>query len=732
MLIQIDSDVVFYITMFFTILVVPVLYYCYRIVSQVVSFYVSKYTRDHCVSIFQQNETFVRDILNTSFGLVDRIENHINQYCSINFFSKLFNDIYGLLAILITTRNSSETETKPEVSTCEDPCPLVIDDSVFSRTNSTTRYEPKCDTNYIPRHGPTSFGKCPLCPIDAPACPLYSDNYCNTNGRCPIDAPSCRSYSDNYCNTNRRCPADLSFVDNNCGYVCGNTGCNNLCDIRSFVMDQTNSYCTSKMNNDSHMCCPFRKCADNYESCDDSEILCSTWERVDSSTNEQVDRGFCDNKTAGSTKCLSSECQVDDTPVKTRKSSTRSLPKKAKLHRRDRKFSRSKPCTMRDDRCNSSSNVKSCTSTNNMCQTPLDTTTAPSTPSTTSGFMATISDTMKNPVCTELFKSFIMPMIMQNSTNSIKTINASDLTDQNSPDYWKKTINNLVNNMNSPPTEQETNLDRTNILSNILKSIPKDTIDSITTERNQERMDDYMRIFSDAFKSSMSAQSTQSTQSTQSSSNKYVDGVSPESDGIRVYRCTVPVECNSSLSTNESDCIVSTNCADSDIMDSKTIMTLVESLSSPNKCQTMMEAAKIFDDPTDMAFDCTNLTCADALNEINRLAQELNITAQSWDEYCKIIFTTPLTVDFSKIPNQRISDLLRLICCVVANSSECRCESSDSDSDGTKIYCSPFVTSSTRTGNEPNTCLNDDTKLSNVIVVSDDDILSELHDIMKC
>jgi len=152
-------------------------------------------------------------------------------------------------------------------------------------------------------------------------------------------------------------------------------------------------------------------------------------------------------------------------------------------------------------------------------------------------------------------------------------------------------------------------------------------------------------IFMDAFSKALTPkpQNTQQTTTPNTNCSAYVDGISPESDGIRVY--SKEKESVSSSSSSSSD--EETNSPSSPMTRQN------------NDIEGFLETARTFDDPnTTSSVDFRNLSTSTALLALTRLGQQLGTNINYTNGMSMNVFDATSY----KSPNQNVADFIRVLC----------------------------------------------------------------------
>lgn len=191
MLIEIESQLICYFMAFVAALVVPVAYYCYRVVSQFVAHRAKMATMVQCSHIFKEHEKFVRDVFTTGFGLVDRMEEHYYQYQRASAISTAMQLVYDQLIMPVAnyfgqifgfTRPTYNFPTEMRTVYNLDQQDQINASSICSNQfcGQDCPMGPYFCVNNLPEVScrnpcamPTSFGLCPDCPCSNGPVPLY-------------------------------------------------------------------------------------------------------------------------------------------------------------------------------------------------------------------------------------------------------------------------------------------------------------------------------------------------------------------------------------------------------------------------------------------------------------------------------------------------------------------------------------------------------------------------------
>ena len=146
------------------------------------------------------------------------------------------------------------------------------------------------------------------------------------------------------------------------------------------------------------------------------------------------------------------------------------------------------------------------------------------------------------------------------------------------------------------------------------------------------------------------------------SKNAYIDGISPETDGIRVRAIDDSLDC---LSDCLSDCSQNQFTNDPDMSVNQTLNNMFGSDVVTNSFEDMLEMANKFDDVSNPStIDYRNLTLADVMLELVRIAKDLEFNIES-NSYASVAYD--ISSKLSKYldnpgPNQKVADFIRLTC----------------------------------------------------------------------
>ena len=170
---------------------------------------------------------------------------------------------------------------------------------------------------------------------------------------------------------------------------------------------------------------------------------------------------------------------------------------------------------------------------------------------------------------------------------------------------------------------------------------------------------------------------------------KYVDGVSPETDGIRVYGTTYPT--TGTCPVTGTPCpttgvcpVTGTPCARQEFSGKNTECESQCTEVCDDSIKTFMNVANQYDDPNCSPLDMTNMKPSDVLTEIGEYADKLGMTLN----YCGVnLFDTSKYTT----PNQSLADLIRLICLLSAGPEKYNkyCSTDSNPANGTTcVECS--------------------------------------------
>ena len=225
MLIQIESQLIYYTMMFFAMMAMSICYYFYRLFYKYISYKATERTINQVSRIFSENEHNVRDACGSVLGLVEQMEKQYYQYCYMSkitnsvcsVFNKTFPSVMNLFRGIFCQKSDSSNRynTKNPISRGYSSLEGLRRSSVFydhqyaSNCPATECLAPVCP---VPRCPTTT---CPLfnCPqkeCSATTCP-FPESIVNTGTMqssfdCSNYAPCKTSCSDgcDFVNKNER------------------------------------------------------------------------------------------------------------------------------------------------------------------------------------------------------------------------------------------------------------------------------------------------------------------------------------------------------------------------------------------------------------------------------------------------------------------------------------------------------------------------------------------------
>ena len=296
MLFQIEANLVYYGMLFFTILAMPIMYYCFRIISRILSYKAQEASINQCAKIFKDNEQTICQGFGTVMNLVDRVENHCYDYYRTNAIGNVVKSVFSRTFVPVVDMckkylsKSCKTQAKSSIMECPlmkcpmmkcpamkncpamNRCPAMIfgtDHQPFPMMkncatrragsmkqacpdnqfmdNSCCLVNQSCQSNlydslmcnaeecYVERNPcarPISFGYCPGCPFGSSPVPLYG----NRSSCCTENMYGCYD-----CPISPRAEADFC-TDNSCAYRCpSNTADYSCCAVSPRYNSPVNS-----------------------------------------------------------------------------------------------------------------------------------------------------------------------------------------------------------------------------------------------------------------------------------------------------------------------------------------------------------------------------------------------------------------------------------------------------------------------------------------------------------
>jgi len=179
-LIEVDSDLLYYCMLFFTLCVMPISFYCFCLLSDWLAYKIQEATINHYVRVFNENKKTLGQVFRTIFGLVDRAENHCYKYfrnvALLYVFSQCFTSFVNCCRKCVTSflsapMNASYLDEKTQknnfvsaTTTSQDPCPCVptgfpsnnseiFKDVIFGTHNlGCPNYQPHCHGSFCNRN----------------------------------------------------------------------------------------------------------------------------------------------------------------------------------------------------------------------------------------------------------------------------------------------------------------------------------------------------------------------------------------------------------------------------------------------------------------------------------------------------------------------------------------------------------------------------------------------------
>lgn len=118
MLIQIEGSTVYYFFMFLSIIVVPIFFYCYRLLMRVMHYYAMKGIIEQFALTFRDNEDLIRDASRSVFGLVQRLEEHCYNYYYMTSIGSIVGSIYNSLVNLVSGWFNKNNSCRVQNSDC--------------------------------------------------------------------------------------------------------------------------------------------------------------------------------------------------------------------------------------------------------------------------------------------------------------------------------------------------------------------------------------------------------------------------------------------------------------------------------------------------------------------------------------------------------------------------------------------------------------------------------------
>lgn len=226
MLVEIESSAIYYFLMFVSLMVVPVFFYCYRLISQMMHYYAVRGTIEQLAVTFKDNEELVRDAAGSVFGLLERAEQHCyNYYYWTNLGSAVdsfFTRAVDFVSGWFNKGSSSPCAGCPYQSSRWD-C-LVNPDFKVNRRNCglyETHPVPMPDLVYMPNNPTTSFPvDCNYGSVNCVNPDFSGQKNFNTVKNCSTSCgPSqyfgpCNPLSSNF--NEEHCPTKCVIVDNTC------------------------------------------------------------------------------------------------------------------------------------------------------------------------------------------------------------------------------------------------------------------------------------------------------------------------------------------------------------------------------------------------------------------------------------------------------------------------------------------------------------------------------------
>ena len=212
MLIQIESQLIYYTMMFFAMMAMSICYYFYRLFYKYISYKATERTINQVSRIFSENEHNVRDACGSVLGLVEQMEKQYYQYCYMSkitnsvcsVFNKTFPSVMNLFRGIFCQKSDSSNRynTKNPISRGYSSLEGLRRSSVFY----DHQYASNC---------PATECLAPVCPVPrcpTTTCPLFNcpQKECPTTFECPTT--TCPLFN---C-PQKECPTTFEYPTTNC------------------------------------------------------------------------------------------------------------------------------------------------------------------------------------------------------------------------------------------------------------------------------------------------------------------------------------------------------------------------------------------------------------------------------------------------------------------------------------------------------------------------------------
>ena len=185
MLVEIESRLIYYCMVCFTILFTPIIYFCFRLVSELFSYAVRREQISQYEQIFENNKHIFTNIINSIFSLITTAEQHYYQNKKLTALSSITRSI---LNKFITPSNSFSDQKNSYC--CTNPCPTVSQCPMLNRRHSARSYPETQQCPMMNREHSTR-----LYP-ETQRCPMMSAGSIPISHRCPTMNKLCATTTD--------------------------------------------------------------------------------------------------------------------------------------------------------------------------------------------------------------------------------------------------------------------------------------------------------------------------------------------------------------------------------------------------------------------------------------------------------------------------------------------------------------------------------------------------------
>lgn len=224
MLINIDSSVCYYVFSFFAMIIVPFMYYCYRLCSRYMNYRLNEATLNNCVRLCKENEHIIKSAGNSVYNFMSQMESHWFQCYCMNVFSDFMKTLSCSLPQISSIFRSSQSSCPMcPLQSSNGVCPLIM--SELSKYFLCRRMELPCRRMELPcRRVPCRRVPCEFRGWETPCSPCDGSNFLYRESEFPCRKSHfrCRN-SENHCRrSNFSCRN--SKKDRKSEYRCGDIG----------------------------------------------------------------------------------------------------------------------------------------------------------------------------------------------------------------------------------------------------------------------------------------------------------------------------------------------------------------------------------------------------------------------------------------------------------------------------------------------------------------------------